>query len=382
MFLGGVVMLATGITLILNYGFFDEELLPPDLQNEEGKRTVGIILTCCGVLAIVISVIVSVLYFCSQSKSPTINPDDLHRIPTGRNSTPDSQSRRKVSTGTKINPMPNGTARTQHAKPIPGSAEVKLPRAYKKGRHRQKARHVRRLEEIKEQDAISRKTVDGALINDAFEDDTPRSGSITSEMTLDDQSRLPKVILNDYEKTLIEYENRTENYYENRPPSASSVTTSLTSDNSNYRFLDNDRPRREMALIPDSVRENDFSEYMSNDSTSVERYVESSLVDNKNADECSLVSDNLRNSLFDSTTPSQNSDNVGLNSAGGIDGQESGVTFNQSEVLDSDGSVVSYKASHYTELHGEKTSGRISPQIGEVELFTAVEARKQNTEPR
>lgn len=383
MFLGGVVMLATGITLILNYGFFDEELLPPDLQNEEGKRTVGIILTCCGVLAIVISVIVSVLYFCSQSKSPTINPDDLHRIPaSGRNSTPDSQSRRKVSTGTKINPMPNGTARTQHTKPTPGSAEVKLPRAYKKARHRQKTRHVRRLEEIKEQDAISRKTVDGALINDAFEDDTPRSGSFSSEMTLDDQSRLPKVILNDYEKTLNEYENRTENDYENRPPSASSVTTSLTSDNSNYRFIENDKSRREMALIPDSVRERDFGEYMSNDSTLVGRYVESSLVDNKNADECSLVSDNLRNSFFDSTTPSQNSENVGLNSAGGIEGQEGGVTFNQPEVLDSDGSVVSYRASHYTELHGEKTSGRISPQIGEVEMFTTVKATKQNTESR
>lgn len=415
MFLGGVVMLATGITLILNYGFFDEDLLPPDLQNEKGKKTVGIILTCCGVFAIVVSVIVSVLYFCAQSKSPTINPHDLHRIPnTARNNTPDSLSRRsdrtdrRISTGTKINPVPNGTARTHHVKQIPGSAEVKLPRAYKKGRHRKNARHVRRLEEIKEQDAISRKTVDGALINEGFENDTPRSGSFSSEMTLDDQSRIPKVVLNEFDNSPPDdYENRPSVDYgsrssidygsrisvdnengdskqtdnENRPQSASSMTASLTSDISSDRYLENNKYKREMQSLQDSVRYKDLIETMSKDSGSLDRYGESSVNDTKFADECSLTSDNLRNFGLSSNTPSQNSDNVGMNSAGGISsdrGYDAGPAY-LPEVPDSDESIISYKASHHTELHGEQTSGRISPQIGEVEMFTSVEIQKENS---
>ncbi|XP_045213430.2 uncharacterized protein LOC123564138 isoform X2 [Mercenaria mercenaria] len=375
MFLGGVIMLATGITLILNYGFFDENLLPPDLQNEEGKRTVGIILTCCGALAIVISVIVSVLYFCAQSKSTAINPSELSRIPaSARNATPDSLSRsrgdKRSQTGAKVNHVPNGAARTQHVKQIPGSTEVKLPRAYKKGRHRKNQRHVRRLEEIKEQDAISRKTVDGALINEGYENDTPRSGSFSSEMTLDDQNRPPKVILDDYD---------------NRPPSECSATTSQTSDISNYRYLENDKSRRELQFLPDSVHYRDINETVSKDNGSLEHYDENSLIDNRNGDECSIGSDSLRNPvLFNSTTPSQNSDTTLPNSAGGmnVEGQHGAAQTYQPGVTDSDGSVISYKASHFTELRGEQTTGRISPQIGEVEMFTSVEAQNKGTDSR
>lgn len=359
MFLGGVIMLATGITLILNYGFFDENLLPPDLQNEEGKRTVGIILTCCGVLAILISVIVSVLYFCAQSKSTAINPDDLTRIPaSARNATPDSLNRsrtdRRTQPTNKISTVSNGAVR----KSIPGSAEVKLPRGYKKSRHRKgHPRPVRRLEEIKEQDAISRKTVEGAFINEGYnEEDTPRSGSFSSEMTLDDQSKLPKMILNDND---------------NRPPSECSATTSQTSDFSNDRYPENDKSRRELQFLPDSsVHYRDIHETTSKGSGSLERYDETSLQDNKNSDKCSITSDSLRNpALLNSTTPSESSATTFTNSAGGmnVEGQDGAAQTFQ---------LSGYKASHYTELHGEQTTGRISPQIDQVERFTSVEAQR------
>ncbi|XP_060567706.1 uncharacterized protein LOC132726398 isoform X2 [Ruditapes philippinarum] len=360
MFLGGVIMLATGITLILNYGFFDENLLPPDLQNEEGKKTVGIILTCCGVLAILISVIVSVLYFCAQSKSSAINPNELSRIPaSARNTTPDSLGRSRTDrrTHSKISTVSNGSARPAHPKQIPGSAEVKLPRAaYKKGRHRKNhPRHVRRLEEIKEQDAISRKTVDGTFINEGYdENDTPRSGSFSSEMTLDDQNKNPKVIFNDND---------------NRPPSACSATTSQTSDLSNERYAENMKSRRELQFLPDNtVHYRDINETVSKDSGSLERYDETSLQDNKISDECSITSDSLRNpALLNSTTPSDISNNTLTNSAGGMMNEDGAAQTFQPD---------SYKASHYTELHGEQTTGRISPQIGEVETFTSVEAQR------
>ncbi|KAL4240282.1 hypothetical protein ACF0H5_001076 [Mactra antiquata] len=367
MFLGGIIMLATGITLILNYGFFDEELLPPDLQNEEGKRTVGIILTCCGLLAIVISVIVSVMYFCFKSKPTSINPDDLTRIPNStRNNTPDlSSSRRsgdrRVHSSSKV---PNGATRSHtNAKPIPGSAEVKLPRQYKKGRHKHRPRHVRRLEEIKEQDAISRKTVDGALIDDDY-NDTPRSGSFSSELTVDDPSKtIPKVVLNDRDME------------QNRPPSECSVSTSVTSDNSNNRYLDGDKSRRELQFMPDSMRQVDTG---SKDSTSFDRYDELSPFDQKSSDRFSETSEILRQPPLKSSI-SQNSDY----SAGGIHSSDStGAAHSDNMAMqdsDSEEIVTGYKTSHYLESSGMQTAGRMTPQVGAPEVFTIVEPVRKDS---
>lgn len=367
MFLGGVIMLAIGITLILNYGFIDESLLPPDLQNEEGKRTVGIILTCCGILAIGISVIVSVIYFCAQNKSPAINPDDLTRIPaTARNGTPDSSGRRshdrQLQNGVKVNPVPNGATGSRSAPPkhIPGSAEVKLPRQYKKTRHRKNTRHVRRLEEIKEQDAISRKTVGDEYVNEGYENETARSDSFCSEMTLDDQNKIPKLTLHDYDA--------------NRP--SSSASTSQTSDVSNFRYPENDKSRREIQFLSDSVR---YGKPRDIDSENLEG---NSQMEEKNrfVDDVSISSGNRFTTQL--STNSSQSDNTLVNSAGGIDMGENGAHTYLPEVPDSDSSIVSYKASHHIELHGEQTPGRISPQIGEPEHVVQVESQTVELETR
>ena len=80
MFLMGIIMVATGVCLILNYGYFDENLFPPELRNDDGKRTVGIILTVSGFLCVFISVLVSSIYLCSRKPTP-IYGDELHKIP-------------------------------------------------------------------------------------------------------------------------------------------------------------------------------------------------------------------------------------------------------------------------------------------------------------
>ncbi|KAK3091971.1 hypothetical protein FSP39_024094 [Pinctada imbricata] len=68
-FLAGIIMVATGVCLILNYGYFDESLLPPELQSDDGKRTVGIILTVSGFVCIFVSVLVSSI-ICAQGNQP------------------------------------------------------------------------------------------------------------------------------------------------------------------------------------------------------------------------------------------------------------------------------------------------------------------------
>ncbi|XP_041363334.1 uncharacterized protein LOC121378978 isoform X2 [Gigantopelta aegis] len=77
----GILMLSTGASLVLNYGQLEVDTggLPPGLQNEEGKRIVGIILICCGFVAMGISALMGALYFtvCSRPKPPrnTIAPN-------------------------------------------------------------------------------------------------------------------------------------------------------------------------------------------------------------------------------------------------------------------------------------------------------------------
>lgn len=113
-----------------------------------------------------------------------------------------------------------------------GSTEVKINRPYKKRhRHKQKGLTRPRLEEIKEADAISRKTIEGATLTG---DETLRS--YASDTTLDSTRNHPKIVLNqDY-----------------RPPSVESGSILGTSDTSNFRPLENDKSRRELQFIPDA----------------------------------------------------------------------------------------------------------------------------------
>lgn len=354
MFLGGVIMLATGISLILNYGVFEITLLPPDLNNEEGKKTVGIILTVCGLLAIIVSVIVSVLYLCHKSK-PAVNPDDLSRIPTSSRTTPDRQDRRDRRPGQSNKPgtSSNVTRHHQHTKHTPGSTEVKIPRSHRKGRHpRKRGGKLNRLEEIKE-DAISRKTVDAALASDNQQE----SGSFGSQVTIDEMNRLPKVVLDDYSA---------------RPPSECSTSTSQFSDTSSYRFLENDKSRRELQFMSGNMR-NSFSrqpETESKDTMSVDQYDETSLIESRQDDQGSLYSDGLVNPCHEYSIKRQLSQPDDPCAAGGTVDADYGE---MPDVLDTDSSITSYKLAHKREMHGETSFGRVSPQIGEPETCVDVE---------
>ena len=354
LFLGGLIMLVTGVCLILNYGVFDENLLPPDLQNDEGKRTVGIILTCCGLFAILISVVASALYLCTKSKPATIKPNELNRTPNTARGTPDRPDQRRVDRrpGTGKQPS-NGNVRPQpNTKSIPGSTEVIHPRqtGHRKGRNHRKIKHRgRRLEEIKEQDAISRKTVEGAALTDTYIDAniTPRSGSFSSQFTLE-EPRNPRIVVGTDEI--------------GRPPSTDSASTSQISDVSNFRTLENDKSRREVQFMSDSVRFNNGNyDTISKDSVSL--FKENGVIVNgRDSEEGSIVSERYIDK-HQMSTSSFNSFNDKF-SAGGNDFTAQG---HLPDVSSSDESCVSYKVSSLTEMHGNSTFGRVTSQAGETE---------------
>lgn len=160
MFLMGIIMVSTGVCLILNYGYFDNALFPPELQSQEGKRTVGIILTVSGFAAVFISVLVSSIYLCSRSKTPSVHSDELNHIPnSGRKSSAGSRNKvassdAKTSTG-KHKQSSHSTKAQNKSKDMHSTA---VPRA-RHPRKRKKQRIVQRskLEGIQEADAISRK---------------------------------------------------------------------------------------------------------------------------------------------------------------------------------------------------------------------------------
>lgn len=70
----GMFMTSAGVCLVLNYNLLsvDTSGLPPNLHNDEGKKVVGIILICIGVAALLLSGLVSALYFtaCTNKSSP------------------------------------------------------------------------------------------------------------------------------------------------------------------------------------------------------------------------------------------------------------------------------------------------------------------------
>ncbi|XP_014768284.1 probable serine/threonine-protein kinase MARK-A [Octopus bimaculoides] len=69
--LGSVILTGIGVCVILKYVMIRTDLLLPELQNHDGQKIVGIILTSVGVLGIIISAIVAILYFtvCHESRS-------------------------------------------------------------------------------------------------------------------------------------------------------------------------------------------------------------------------------------------------------------------------------------------------------------------------
>ncbi|XP_061182212.1 uncharacterized protein LOC133190543 isoform X2 [Saccostrea echinata] len=163
MFLMGVIMLSTGVCLILNYGYFDNALFPPELQSQEGKRTVGIILTVSGFAAVFISVLVSSIYLCSRSKTPSVHSDELNNIPSsGRKSS--AGSRNKVASTDAAAPVkqkPSSNAAPAASKPQNKGKDMHstaVPRArHPRKRKKQRILQKSKLEGIQEADAISRK---------------------------------------------------------------------------------------------------------------------------------------------------------------------------------------------------------------------------------
>lgn len=358
-------MFATGICLILNYDVFDEAVLSPDMRTEDGKRTIGIILTVCGLLAIFVSVLVSLLYLCNRPKSGQVNPDDLSRIPTtARNGklTPDGRGSIRKSTdsrstsnqltdGMNVQQRGPGVARPniRPAPPITGSTEVKVPRYKKRHRHKHKFPRQSRLEEIKEADAISRKTLEGAVLS-AEDNSTPRSGSFSSEQTLDD-SRRPTIVINqDYNGDY-------------RPPSGGS--TSVTSDTSIYRTLENDKSRRELQFLPEGTVKDHAFERSSKDSLFQDD--SSVIVVYNNA----LKNDNVNIREHDASDMSED-----RYSAGGTSElsqqQDSSASSSQvlpeSNLVESDGStsLSSYTPQHGSETRNAKLDRLMSSEIGGV----------------
>ena len=347
-------MFATGLCLILNYDIFDDSVLSPEMRTEDGKRTVGIILTICGLLAIFVSVLVSVLYLCHRPKPHTVNPDDLSRIPSSaRNGTPDSGGARRKTSDHKLNQLPEGmhiqhrnppgraNVRSSSSNTVSGSTEVKLNRPYKKRhRHKQKGLTRPRLEEIKEADAISRKTVEGAAL---VGDDTIRS--FASDTTLDSTRNHPKIVLNQ----------------EYRPPSVESGSISATSDTSNFRPLEHDKSRRELQFIPDAKGRDSLTGYdtsskdsLLDDNSLVVAYT--SALENKNKDSRENI---VHNTLEDrdSATGSDESNRRGSSGTNSQVLPDSGV--NES---DGNASLSSYTAQQGTS--SDAKFNRVNSPVG------------------
>ena len=350
MFLGGLIMFTTGICLILNYDVFDDAVFPPEMQTEDGKRTLGIILTVCGLLAIFVSVLVSALYLCNKQKPGQVNPNELSQIPSARNGTPDGRlpARRNLDNRSPV-PSLSGTLPSQRGKgvikpiarpaqQIPGSAEVKHPRYKKRHRHKQKFRQSR-LEEIKESDAVSRKTLEGAVLA-LDETMSPRSGSFSSEMTLED-SRNPRIVLNH------------EHVSDDRRASDESASTSMTSDTSNYRTLEHDKSRRELQFIPDAKAKDEHNKFETSSKDSQDEF---SLIA---AYQNTLANGNVHNKELNPSIVSDDQYSAGGNSE--LSQQRDSSASNSQVLPDSDGTAS--LSSYRPQLDDDKLRAKIDAHM-------------------
>lgn len=175
MFLMGIIMVSTGVCLILNYGYFDNALFPPELQSQEGKRTVGIILTVSGFAAVFISVLVSSIYLCSRSKTPSVHSDELNQIPnSGRKSSAGSRNKvasadANTASGKHKNSSHTTLSASKHQNKNKDMHSTAVPRQrHPRKRKKQRIMQRSKLEGIQEADAISRKFSEKE-INTTFE---------------------------------------------------------------------------------------------------------------------------------------------------------------------------------------------------------------------
>ncbi|ESO98627.1 hypothetical protein LOTGIDRAFT_174100 [Lottia gigantea] len=136
----GIVMVSTGVCLVLNYGLIEIDIsgLPPQYQNEEGKKIVGIILICVGLSAMGISAIVSILYYtiCSRPK-PQISSLDMTSNSECSSSSSNNSTKPKVRPKHKtVQDLKNGARypsnlappqRTKRHKRKPPQYQTRLP---------------------------------------------------------------------------------------------------------------------------------------------------------------------------------------------------------------------------------------------------------------
>lgn len=179
MFLAGIIMISIGVSLILNYGLFDSELLPPELRNDDGKKIIGIVLTTSGFAAAIISISVSTFYLCIQKKDPAVEPQLLTKIPASSRTTVTApHSVRSVAE--KKRPLALETSMvasssSMHTNPIPINNRMRK----KMKRRKLGLKNKIRLEGIQE-DSLSRKQSEPDM--SSLVEDTTRSDS-SQEMT-------------------------------------------------------------------------------------------------------------------------------------------------------------------------------------------------------
>ncbi|OWF45651.1 uncharacterized protein LOC110456785 isoform X1 [Mizuhopecten yessoensis] len=175
MFLAGIIMISIGVCLILNYGLFDSALLPPELQNDEGKKIIGIVLTVSGFLAAMISISVSSYYLCLQGKTPSVQPHQLSSLPNSSRSA--SKGPHKARNGVSVKSRAPGAdtnkVASMHSNPMPVNNRMRK----KMKRSKLGLKNKPRLAGIQE-DSLSRKQSEhdmSAMVELAGEEDTPRS---------------------------------------------------------------------------------------------------------------------------------------------------------------------------------------------------------------
>lgn len=149
LFLFGIIMLSMGVCLLLNYGLFDSKILPEELRSDDGKRIIGIIFICAGIVSALISILVSTFYLCSRSKDP-IEPT-LSTIPASARNQSDNKSR-----SLKPHPKEQGRSRPPeqpaqglHSGAMPANTVPSSSRARKKHK-RKRLVQKSRLEGIHE----------------------------------------------------------------------------------------------------------------------------------------------------------------------------------------------------------------------------------------
>ncbi|XP_060071707.1 uncharacterized protein LOC132551570 [Ylistrum balloti] len=174
MFLAGIIMVSIGVCLILNYGLFDSALLPPELQNDEGKKIIGIVLLVSGLLAAIISISVSSFYLCTQNKTPAVEPQQLSALPNSSrsNSKGSHFPRNGVMEKSRAPGAETNKVSSMHSNPMPVNHRMRK----KMKRNKLGLKNKTRLEGIQE-DSLSRKHSehDMSAMAELAAEDTPRS---------------------------------------------------------------------------------------------------------------------------------------------------------------------------------------------------------------